>query len=203
MLYNNRFFATVSMIILITFGGSLLPSDFIDAQTAVCDYDRQQPSLEHAEHVFMTSLYSFDCAVMEISDLLNRETDTEMYAEARFLRGQAYWGQIIYEQSPIPDTQIVIDELIEGFRADSSWAGEWYWMDDDDFLRIAKTARHKADSIMSIPPPQKGKWYKKWWAIGSGVGIVAVAVIALTRGEDEPADSIDAIPYFPDPPGDK
>jgi hypothetical protein len=192
------------MTILIAFGESLLFTNLINAQSADCDYDRQQPSLEHAENIFMTSLYSFDCAVMEISDLLNRGIDAEIYARAKFLLGQAYWGQIIYEQSPIPDTQMVIHELIEGFKADSSWVGEWYWMDDDEFLSIAETARYKADSIMSIPPPQKGKWYKKWWAIGSGVGIVAVAIVAFTRGgEDEPPVTFDTIPYFPDPPGDR
>jgi hypothetical protein len=201
MLYHERFVKAVSITLLAAFIGSLCPPDIILAQTADCQYDRQHPSLEDAEKL-MKDLYGFDCAAAEILDVLH-QTDTldhKNYAAAQFLLGQAYWGQIVQRQNPIPDTQMVTNVLIKGFLADSSWGGEWFWNDDVDFLNIAAIARANADSIRAIPPDKGGHWYTKWWAITLGAGVVAGVLIGLIDGEPPPPPGTDTIPYFPSPP---
>lgn len=48
-------------------------------------------------------------------------------------------------------------------------------------------------------------WYKKWWAIGLGVGLVAGAVVLAAGGGSDDGGSTDntPLPDFPDPPAGK
>ena len=80
----------------------------------------------------------------------------------------------------------------------------------EDSIRIAQEqadsirALHEADSIAAIAASEKGgkAWYKKWYVVATGVGVIGGIVAAiLLGGSSEVVDDPTDLPGFPDPPG--
>ncbi len=88
--------------------------------------------------------------------------------------------------------------------------------EDDDKQEIAAIVElpedEKEEDVVTTMPPYQGDedtqvkaskpWYKKWWAIGLGVGLIAVvAVAAGGGGGSDDGGTVDTdLPDFPDPP---
>jgi hypothetical protein len=72
-----------------------------------------------------------------------------------------------------------------------------------------EVAESQSDTLIAetVEPEEvkQGKpWYRKWWALGSGVGVVVVGAVLLLGGGDS-ADGggtteTDTLPDFPPPP---
>ena len=112
----------------------------------------------------------------------------------------------------------VTGQFVEAFKAYSAWRGdldirspEFLAMMDEARELVAKQDSAKAAVALETPetptvtpPESKSKpWYKKWWVLGLGVGVVAVAAVALTGGGDDgdkepPPDQ--TLSDFPDTP---
>ncbi|MEZ5360366.1 MAG: hypothetical protein R3F48_16240 [Candidatus Zixiibacteriota bacterium] len=68
---------------------------------------------------------------------------------------------------------------------------------EDEQPAVASMPAYEGGSVKESKP-----WYKKWWAIGLGVGLIAgVVVLAGGGGSDDGGGSTDTtLPDFPDPP---
>ena len=116
----------------------------------------------------------------------------------------------------------VIGQFVKAFEAYREWRGELN-ITSSEFMAMMKEAQDMVDEGKVEPEPvkieipekkeepkevikegdkEKGAWYKQWWAIGLGVGVVIGGVILLTGGDDEETPP-DTLGYFPDPPSGK
>ena len=97
---------------------------------------------------------------------------------------------------------------MEGYRAYLEWTGsleinrpELQVMLEEAKLRVVQEIEQQQSDTLLFA--EKGKpWYKKWWVIGSGVGVVALAAVLLVGGggDDNGGTVVDTIPDFPNPP---
>jgi len=116
----------------------------------------------------------------------------------------------------------VIDQFKAAFKANRNWKGELDII-SPEFSGMMKEARNQVDSekgkseepqitqakdtTIAMAPETSARvggkpWYKQWWAIGLGVGVVAGAIVILAGGGGETA-TIDTLPPFPPPPIEK
>jgi len=65
-----------------------------------------------------------------------------------------------------------------------------------------ETPADTLEAISAVTGQTEGKpWYKKWWALGLGVGIVAVVVVAMSGGGGDDGTTEDqTLPGFPEKP---
>jgi hypothetical protein len=119
------------------------------AAPLTCEYDTENPSLDHAVTAFMDPAL-FDCAELEIRDVLavTPLSDRETVARADFLLAGALFGRQF--SADIPDSAI-IEYLVMGFVAAPDWPGEWYFRDMPDFMDLVAVARPQADALLACP----------------------------------------------------
>lgn len=195
----------------------------LSAQTAECDYPKGRPSIGHARQAYRAA--ELECAALELNDLLNRtDTPRAIKAEAHMILASVYY---VSDEEPGTSRNSVKKELVEMFMADRYWQGrleiqtadfrklvndahelaEWRYRNSPELAAeydrsVERTDSLVADSIrIEESKPGQKKWYTKWWAIGSGVGIIAMAAILMSGGNDTGGSvPIDSLPPFPDTP---
>lgn len=146
---NHPLFALASLAAL----GSMLLSLILPcpghAAPLTCDYDADNPSLDHAVTAFMDPAL-FECAELEIRDVLavTPLSERRTVARADFLLAGALFGRQL--STDIPDSSIV-EYLVKGFVADPEWTGEWYFRDMPDFMDMVAVARPRADALLTCP----------------------------------------------------
>lgn len=195
------------MIVMSMMGASPLWSE---PPAVRCDYDQRRPSLDHAREYFED--YDYVCAEREIADVLAADSlDTSTRCRGHVLLAQALYGQNLLNPGNVPDSTIR-RQFVLAYEADSGCSAEIFVLDADRLQLLAMTAKAEVDSlrraraaaaVVSPTGQEGGKWYKKWWAMALGIGVVAGAV-ALAGGGDGGGDSsrvvLDTIPGFPQPP---
>ncbi|UCD18195.1 MAG: hypothetical protein JSV44_04595, partial [Candidatus Zixiibacteriota bacterium] len=156
------------------------------------------------------------CAEEELNALLAKETvDIEEKANAHVLLASVYYAML---KDNDEKRDRVMEEFIKAFKAYREWRGELD-IKSSEFLDLMEAAKEQVDqesleqaaqlepdtavvAPVVVPAAEKKKpWYTKWWAIGAGVGVVALGVVALSGGGDGDGEvTVDTLPYFPKPP---
>lgn len=197
----------------------LLPS-YLMGQTPDCTYDRDNPSVDSARRNFKITNYA--CAEIELKDLLARESiSIEERADAHVLLASVYYAMLRDDKDK---SKKVTKHFVEAFKAFRAWKGDLD-IKSPEFLALMDQAREivdqeadatklaeeklegietPADTLDAVPVvtgQSEGKpWYKKWWALGLGIGVVAVVVVAMSGGGDDGTTEDQTLPGFPETP---
>jgi hypothetical protein len=201
----SRFFLMTALISYLIV--SVLPIGVLAQEAIDCPYDKDAPSLEHARQTFKG--LNYNCAEMEINDVLKDESLTlEEKADAHVLMAAVYYAKL---KDSKEKRNKVIEQFAIAFRSYADWSGD-VDIKSPEFLSMMEHAKSLVDAefkapetpdldtlvaIPAIDTGEKKAWYTKWWAIGLGVGIVAVVLLS-GGGEDAPPDT--SLATFPPPP---
>jgi len=201
----SRFTVVVMLISYVI--AAILPVGAMAQEAAGCPYDQEAPSLEHARQTFKA--LNYNCAEMEINDLLKIDTlSLEDKANAHVLMAAVYYAKL---KDSKEKRQKVVEQFAKAFRSYTNWSGDLD-IKSTEFISMMEQAKELVDMEITAPekpdldtlvavPTLKGEgkpWYKQWWAIGLGVGVVAGAVILLGGGDEAPPDT--SLAGFPPPP---
>jgi hypothetical protein len=217
-----RYLRTIALILLLAYLQMVFFPISGFAQTPNCGYDVKSPSLEHARKNFKGLNYR--CAEMEINDLLKLpELSLEDKSNAHILLAAVYYAML---KDDSEKRSKVMQQFKAAFKAYREWRGELD-IKSPEFVEMMKEAQLQVDTEATAttepgkpaedttkakPAPPViaetkaaktgGKaWYKQWWAIGLGVGVVAGAVVLLSGGGGETTQPpLDTLPTFPNPP---
>jgi len=208
----------VAVLALIAFVQALVLPQMAEAQTTDCPFDKENPSIDNARYNF--KITNYDCAELELQALLAKpDLDLQDKADAHVLLASVYYAKIRNDEEK---RNVVVEELVSAFTAFRNWRGDLD-ISSPEFLAMMEEAQalvdQKADAegeaagqiegqedeapVTVIKPEKKkkGAWYKQWWAIGLGVGLVATTVVLVAGGGgDEPVPEDNTLPGFPDPP---
>ncbi len=229
---NNLIFRAAAVILLTCFIQlTVLPATSF-AQTPECTYDRSSPTLESARISFKSLNYY--CAEKEIEDFLKLETiGTEQRADAHVLLAAVYYAKVKNQGEKRSRVVEQFKQAFRAFRewrgeldiSSTEFIGmmnEAQAQVDLELKELEEQEEAKTEAIEpqppaepepepayvaeEVPPEKEGKaWYKQWWAIGLGVGLVAgVVVIAAGGGDDDGGGTVnEPLPYWPDTPSKK
>jgi hypothetical protein len=193
-----------------------------------CDFNVDSPSVDNARLSFRAGEYF--CARRELEAVLALDTiPARVRANAHGVMAAVNYATTFDPRERRQRTRL---EFIAAFRAFRYWRDKLE-IPEYEFRQIMKDAREvtewvyrnaptaeseeppaPVDTVTEIaavaeqptPPVIKTKpWYKKWWAIGSGVGLFALAITMLSRGDNEVIVGkepvvVDTLPDFPPPP---
>ena len=208
-----------AILTLIVFLQALVLPQLVQAQTTDCPFDQDNPSIENARYNFRITNY--DCAEIELQTLLADENlDMQVKADAHVLLAAVYYAKIRDDEQK---QDLVVEQFVAAFKAFRNWRGdldikspEFVAMMEqaqvlvdkqDDAVDAAKDKveeqlpEEQKEMAQVVPVSGDGKkpWYKQWWAIGLGVGLVATAVVvAAGGGGDE--EGGEELPGFPPTP---
>jgi len=149
MKFSRPFFSTISWIITGAMILTLVAPVSLYAAPLSCDYDSDNPSLDHAVKSFMDPAL-FDCAELEIRDVLKitEPGRKDQMARIYFLLAGAAFGQKMSRD--VPDS-LIVDYIVRGFLAEPNWAGKWYFADIPEFMNFVSAAREKSDELIKCP----------------------------------------------------
>jgi hypothetical protein len=199
-------FRTIVLVMLLAYLQSIFLPAVLMGQTVDCQFDPNAPDLEHARQNFKALNYV--CAEQEINALINLEgIDIEEKANAHVLMAAVYYAKL---RDSKEKEQKVVEEFARAFRSYQTWQGDLD-IKSREFMGLMEKARQlvdeeklaaeqQVDTVAVTPIPKAGgkPWYKQWWAIGLGVGlVVGVVAVAAGGGGGEPDNSL---PGFPPPP---
>lgn len=112
-------------------------------QHEACDYDRANPSIDHARAFF--SRLEYQCALTELQDILSADNlESHLQAQAyRLLSAVHYW--IGYDEDEPTDVikEKVINAGKAAFKSQPEWTGE-FDIDDEDYLSWMHDAKQAA-----------------------------------------------------------
>lgn len=213
---------TAVMLALLVYVQALVLPQLVQAQTPECPFDKDNPTIENARYNFKITNYA--CAELELQALLaNPELELQTKADAHVLLASVYYAKIRNEEEK---RNMVIEQFVAAFQAFRNWRGDLD-IQSEEFLAMMEEAQTLVDEQGEAGEPaveevegqvtedvdgtpvtvveqdkKKGPWYKQWWAIGLGVGLVATAVVVAAGGggDDEPPPEDETLPGFPDPP---
>lgn len=137
-------FRMVIAVVIIAFGALLsAAATEPSVQQEECDYDRANPSIDHARAFF--SRLEYQCALTELQDILSADNlESHLRAEAyRLLSAVHYW--IGYDEDE--PTEVIKEKVINtgkaAFKALPEWTGE-FDIDDEDYLAWMREAKQAA-----------------------------------------------------------
>jgi len=214
---GSLLYRTLALVVLTAFLQSILLTGIGLAQSSGCDFDPEKPSIDHARMSF--KMLNYRCAEEELNVLLAKETvDIEDKANAHVLLASVYYAML---KDNDEKRNRVTGEFVKAFKAYREWRGELD-IKSSDFLDLMEAAKEQVDretleqaiepepdsadtvAPVYIPTTTKDKkpWYKQWWAIGAGVGVVVIGAVALAGGggDDDGGGTVDTLPYFPGTP---
>ncbi|MBN1211622.1 MAG: hypothetical protein JXA92_03515 [candidate division Zixibacteria bacterium] len=222
---NGIAFRVIAVALLVALSNLLILPGSALAQSGDCAYDKNKPSLESARISFKS--LNYQCAENEIQDFLMLDNvSIEDKASAHVLLAAVYYAMV---KNHNEKRDRVLNQFKEAFRSYREWAGELD-ISSTEFIDLMKKAQELVDEEAEEPeaavvPAEEeaapepavvqpttataaeggGKaWYKQWWAIGLGVGVVVGAAVLLAGGGDDETKTPDApIDDFPPPPPSK
>ena len=225
---NGIAFRVIAVGLLVALSNLLILPGAALAQSGGCTYDKNNPTLESARISFKSLNYK--CAENEIQDYLKlNNVSIEDKASAHVLLAAVYYAMV---KNHNEKRDRVLNQFKEAFRSYRDWAGELD-ISSTEFIDLMKKAQELVDEESEEPEPvvvpseeeeekepapavvqpttaaaeEGGKaWYKQWWAIGLGVGVVvgAAVLVAGGGGDDDEGKTPDApIGDFPPPPPSK
>ncbi|MCX6825914.1 MAG: hypothetical protein NTV06_01405 [candidate division Zixibacteria bacterium] len=209
-----RYLRTISLVLLIAYVHAVFLPSWLYAQTPNCNYDIKAPSIENARRNFKALNYK--CAELELTDLLGLPNlSLEDKSNVHILLAAVYYAML---KDDSEKKNMVMQQFMAAFKAYRDWKGELD-IKSPEFKTMMEQAQLQVDKETSIAPAEQkatidttahpaamtgtkaGKaWYKQWWAIGLGVGIVAGAVILVAGGKGDAAVPDTALAGFPSHP---
>jgi hypothetical protein len=221
---DHPLFRIIGVIALVCFIQGVVLPVAARGQTPECPYDRTKPSLDNARISFKS--LDYHCAEQEIMDYLNLGNLTiEQRADAHVLLAAVYYAK---SKNDSEKKKLVISQFKEAFRAYRDWRGELD-ISSTEFIEMMNEAKDQVDQeeaqkeekpviteptpaeetpvVTTITPQESKPWYKNWWAIALGVGVVAGAVVLAAGGGSEGGGEggggtvTDTLPTAPNPPG--
>ncbi|SYZ72856.1 exported hypothetical protein [Candidatus Zixiibacteriota bacterium] len=213
----------VALLLMLAYAQAVFLPTWTLAQAPPCNYDKKNPSLDNARKNFKTLNYK--CAEAELNDLLKNESlSLEEKSNAHILLAAVYYAML---KDDSEKKSMVMDQFKAAFKAYRDWKGELD-IKSPEFVEMMKEAQVQVDSEAPVPdttgqkavavdttqkqvapvaaPAKSGSkaWYKQWWAIALGVGLVAGGIALAAgggSGGETPPTPLDTLPTFPDPPG--
>ncbi len=191
------------------------------AQSPPCNFDQNAPSLDNARKNFKALNYR--CAEAELNSLLKNESLTlEEKSNAHILMAAVYYAML---KDDSEKRSMVMDQFKAAFKAYRDWKGELD-IKSPEFVEMMKEAQVQVDTeaapadtttkkaavietaskAAAEPGKAGGKaWYKQWWAMALGVGVVVGGVVLLAGGGGGNGNppATDTLPSFPNPPAKK
>jgi hypothetical protein len=224
MIKRDGFLRTVVILALLVYLQALVLPGIVQAQTADCPFDKENPTIANARYNF--KITNYDCAELELKTLLANETlELETKADAHVLLASVYYAKVRDNEQK---REMVIGQFVAAFKAFRAWQGDLD-VQSPEFLEMMEQAQELVDQegdeaavteevdeqvveqevdgapvTVITEDKKKGPWYKQWWAIGLGVGLVATAVVVAGGGGDDGGEEPgEPLPDFPDPPAKK
>ncbi len=217
----TRMLRGVAVLALVAYLQSFVLPSLVRAQASECNYDKANPSIDSARLNFRITNY--DCAEEELQALLADETlDLQTRADAHVLLAAVYYAEVRNDDEK---KQRVLEQFVAAFKSLREWRGELD-IKSPEFVALMNQAQQLVDernetaetlaeevpeARVDLPADmqsdgKKKPWYKKWWAIGLGVGLVATAVVVAAGGSDDGGSSGNGgysdLPGFPPLPGE-
>lgn len=208
----NRLIRAMALVVLCSFAVTTFLPVTLFAQAPDCPYDRAKPNLDHARISFKSLNYR--CAEQEIEDLLKAPNlSIQDKADAHILMAAVYYAML---KDSTDKRARILEQFKAAFTAYRNWRGELD-ISSTEFIDLMNEAQKQVDLEATKPKvaekpavdsskiigltaeqPTRGKkaWYKQWWAIGLGVGLVAGSV-ALMAGGGSKTQSSGPLPDFP------
>ncbi|MEW6411717.1 MAG: hypothetical protein AB1483_04490 [Candidatus Zixiibacteriota bacterium] len=222
---------TVVILALIVYMQALVLPQVVQAQTTDCSFDKSNPTIENARYNFRITNYDCaeqelqallaqkDLDIQAKADahvllasvyyakIRNNEEKQNLVIEQFVAAFQAFrnWRGDLDIKSPefmamMAQAQELVDKQEDVEGAVKEEVAEEV---AEATPEVVPTEQIEETPVTVITPQEKkkGPWYKQWWAIGLGVGLVATAVVVAGGGgggDEEPADN--TLPDFPDPP---
>ena len=181
----------------------VLPIGVLAQESINCPYDKNAPTLDHARQTFKG--LNYNCAELELDDLLKDGSLTlEEKADAHVLMAAVYYAKL---KDTKEKRSKVIEQFAQAFRSYADWSGD-VDIKSTEFLSMMEQAKSLVnteiktpdiDTLVAIPKLDSGEkkaWYTQWWAIGLGVGVVAVVLLG-GGGSDDPAPPDTTLATFP------
>lgn len=226
----TRWLRGVAVVTLVVFVHSLVLSVPAQAQSVPCNYNKEKPSIESARLNFRITNYA--CAEEELAALLAREDlDLETRADAHVLLAAVYYAKVRNndeKRNRVIEQFVAAFRAFRTWRGELDIKSPEFTQLMEEAQRLvdeqsaeeaveetaepATEAAVEPDSVVDsteqapLTPLRlegnKKPWYKKWWAIGLGVGLVAGAVVLATGGgDDDGGGTTDGdLPGFPPTP---
>ncbi len=204
---RRKYFRSIIVIAILAYIQTLIPLNVL-AQVNDCGYDPAHPDLEHARQSFRQ--INYNCAEQELKDLLaQKDISLEEKANAHVLLAAVYYTIMRDAQEK---EQKVVEQFAEAFRVYQDWSGDLDIKSSrfEELMEKAKTMVEEEEATAEETPVEeqpaqqsqvkKKPWYKNWWAIALGVGVVAVVVVAASGGGGDGGGSSQPLPDFPDTP---
>jgi hypothetical protein len=209
----NRIVRATALVVLWCFAVTIILPVVPFAQAPDCQYDRANPQLDHARIAFKSLNYK--CAEQEIEDVLKREDlSIQDKADAHILLAAVYYAML---KDDTVKREKIIEQFKAAFTAYRNWRGELD-ISSTEFIDLMREAQKQVDkealakvteekksadstaaAVQAAPAKAKKAWYKQWWALGLGVGVVAGSV-ALMAGGGSKSEPAQPLPGFPDHP---
>ena len=207
MFKNRIFLKLTAWLIVAFFSFSVLMPGRVLGDNGNCPYEKENlaPTIESAR--LSIKMPDLRCAEKELLAFLALPNiSNEEKATAHILLGQVYFELADKERK----REKALNEFKEGFRAYPEWTGKLE-INRTELQTLLEEARQRVEMEIETQRSDtlfvaKGKpWYKKWWVIGSGVGVVALTAVLLAGGggDDNGGSTVDTIPDFPNPPSKK
>jgi hypothetical protein len=205
---RRKYFRSIIFIAILAYIQTLVPLS-VFAQVNECGYDPAHPDLEHARQSFRQ--INYNCAEQELKDLLARsDISLEEKANAHVLLAAVYYTIMRDAQEK---EQKVVEQFAEAFRVYQDWSGDLDIKSSrfEELMEKAKTmveeeeAKAQEQPVVEEQPGKEGQmqkkpWYKKWWAIALGVGVVAGVAVAVAGGGGGSDGGGGPLPDFPSTP---
>jgi len=211
---KSKYIRLFVISILTAYINLLLAPVLVRGQSEYCIYDRKAPAIESALESY--KINDYECARWELNDLLARKDVTRQErTDALILLAQVNFNLIEDSQSKRSEVR---KNLITAFRTFPEWEGELQTR-NTEFIKLIRDSRDIAtrlgpfetaipeiDSMATAPLPIEGEktWYKKWWVYGTGIGLMAAAIVLVSGGDDAPPEPEivpDTLADFPPSPG--
>jgi hypothetical protein len=205
---NHAMFRIIGVIALVCFiHGVVLPAAAW-GQAPECPYDRTKPSLDNARISFKS--LDYHCAEQEIMDYLDL-TDLEkkklvvnQFKEA--FRAYRDWrGELDISSTEFIEMMNEAKQLVD--EEESKKEAEPVVTEPtpaEEQPVVTQPPAKEQPEVTSISTGESKPWYKQWWAIALGVGVVAGAVVLAAGGGGEEGEGgggvIDTLPSAPDVP---
>ncbi len=185
----------------------------LSADEVSCDFNSENPRVLHAKMFFTGGQYA--CAEEELKALLDKpDINQHTAADAHMLLAAVYFQTIDGGNARRQKTR---EQFILGLRADRNWSGNLA-VSSAEFITIFNDARELVNWLYKESPElfasdtvaeeqvteavaTKKPWYKRWWALASGVGVAVLAgAIILGGGNNGNITPEDTLPDFPPTP---
>ncbi len=221
---------TVVILALIVYLQALVLPQVVQAQTTDCPFDKTNPTIENARYNFRITNYDCAEQELQAL-LAQENLDLQVKADAHVLLASVYYAKIRNDEEKrnlVIEQFVAAFGALRSWRGDLDIKSpEFMAMMQqaqelvDNKQDVEEGVKEEvAEEVAGVTPEiapaeqvdetpvtvitqdkKKGPWYKQWWAIGLGVGLVATAVVVASGGggdEEEPVDN--TLPDFPDPP---